>query len=121
MKKKKKKTASKKSRMERDGFHLPVRSEAKQLEGLTEEFVEAWRALRAFALSLGPQEVPHTSHRSIMFGRRLCYLFVRPKKSCVEVNFFLPRAVESELLKKVTPTGVTKKRFGHVLALVHAD
>ena len=107
--------------MERESFHLPTRSEAEQFEGLSEDFIDAWKALRTFALSLGTQEAPHTSHRSIMFGRKLCYLFVRPKKNYVEVNFFLPRAIESELLKKVTPTGGTKKRFGHVLALLHAD
>ncbi|MGZ3687160.1 MAG: DUF5655 domain-containing protein [Bdellovibrionota bacterium] len=121
MAKKKAAKRKKSTRMEREGFHLPIRSESEQFDGLSEELVDAWKALRAFALSLGAQEDPHTSHRSIMFGRKLCYLFVRPKKKMVEVYFFLPRALESELLKKVEPTGVTKKRFAHVLDLVHSD
>lgn len=62
-----KKTAKKRKTPERDSYHLPVRSESEQFEGLPEDLLEAWRQLRRFLISLGDQEI-RTSHRSIMFA-----------------------------------------------------
>ena len=102
----------------RDGYHLPVRTEDEQLAGLSEELVDAWQLLRSYLIGLGEQE-SHTSHRSIMFGRKTCYAFVRPKKNFIELNFFLPEALDSELIKKVT--AVSKTKFVHVVLLTHSD
>ena len=106
------------SKPQKEGYHLPIRTEEEQLEGLSEDLLDAWHRFRAFLVSLGEQDI-HTSHRSIMFARKTCYTFVRPKKSALEVNFFLPQALDSELLKKVT--AVSKKKFVHVLQLIHSD
>lgn len=97
---------------------MPVRSEQEQVAVLSEELQDAWGALRVFLLSLGEQEL-RTSHRSIMFARKTCYAFVRPKKAFIEVNFFMPRALRSEFLKKVE--AVSKTKWVHVLALTHPD
>jgi len=102
----------------REGYHLPVRAEEEQLAVLSDELLDAWKKLRKFLVSLGEQRI-HTSHRSIMFSRKTCYAFARPKKSFVEVNFFLPTALDSELLKKVT--AVSKVKSVHVMQLVHED
>ena len=57
---------------------------------------DAWARLRETALEFGEQRV-YASHSSIMFSRRACYFFVRPKKKMLEVCFFLGRAVKSPL------------------------
>jgi hypothetical protein len=115
-KKKQKKKQEKKPG--RDSYHLPARTEEEQIEGLTPDLLDAWRALRRFCATLGEQRI-YSSHRSIMFARKTCYAFVRPKRSFLELNFFLPRALDSELLKKVK--SVSKTRFVHVTQLIHSD
>lgn len=105
-------------RIRREGYHLPVRTEQEQFEGLSEDLQDAWGALRARLLGLGEQEL-RTSHKSIMFARKTCYAFVRPKKSFIELNIFLPRALDSELLKKVD--SVSKTKWVHIMQLTHAD
>ncbi len=105
-------------RIRREGYHLPVRSEQEQFQDLSEDLQDAWAALRAQLLALGEQEL-RTSHRCIMFARKTCYAFVRPKKSFIELNFFLPKALKSELLKKVAP--VSKTKWVHILNLTHSD
>jgi hypothetical protein len=105
-------------RIRREGYHLPQRSEQEQFEGLSEELQEAWVTLRAHLLNQGEQEM-RTSHRSIMFARKTCYAFVRPKKAFIELNFFLPEALDSEFLKKVT--SVSKTKWAHVLHVTHSD
>lgn len=105
-------------RIRSEGYHLPVRSEQEQFQGLSDDLQEAWAALRTYLLGLGEQE-PRTSNRSIMFARKTCYAFVRPKKAFIELNFFLPKALDSELLKRVTPASKTK--WAHVMQLAHSD
>jgi hypothetical protein len=105
-------------RIKREGYHLPVRSEQEQFENLSEDLQDAWAALRIHLLSLGEQEL-RTSHRSIMFARKTCYAFVRPKKKFIELNFFLPKALKSELIKKVNPASKTK--WVHVMHFTHSD
>lgn len=105
-------------RIKREGYHLPTRSEQEQFEGLSEDLQDTWKYLRRFLMSLGEQEV-RTSHRSIMFARKTCYVFVRPKKAFIELNFFLLKALKSEFIKKVTP--VSKTKWVHVMQLTHSD
>lgn len=105
-------------RIRREGYHLAVRSEQEQIQDLSEELQDVWAALKVHLLALGTQEV-RTSHRSIMFARKTCYAFVRPKKAFIELNFFLPKALDSEFLKKVEP--VSKTKWVHILHLTHSD
>ena len=53
---------------------------------------EAWERLRETAAEFGEQRI-YASHNSIMFSRKSCYFFVRPKKSFLEVCVFLGRTV----------------------------
>jgi hypothetical protein len=105
-------------RIRREGYHLPERSEQDQKQNLSEDLQDAWAKLKLFLLSMGDQEL-RTSHRSIMFARKTCYAFVRPKKAFIELNFFLPKALDSDLLKKVT--SVSKAKWIHVLHVIHSD
>ena len=54
-------------------------------QDLSEDLREAWERLRETASELGEQRI-YASHNSIMFARKTCYAFVRPKRT-------LPRAV----------------------------
>jgi predicted transport protein len=108
-----------KPKPEREGYHLPVRSESEQLAGLSPDLLEAWGALRALLLGLGEQEEIRTSHRSIMFSRKTCFAFVRPKRKFLELNFFLPEMLGSELVHKAT--AVSKTKFVHVVHVGHSD
>jgi hypothetical protein len=105
-------------RIRSEGYHLPVRSEEEQIQHLSDDLQEAWAKLKVHLLGLGEQEM-RTSHRSIMFARKTCYAFVRPKRAFIELNFFLPKALDSESLKKVS--AVSKTKWAHVLQLSHAD
>ncbi len=54
-----------------------------------------------------------------MFSRDVCYMFLRPKKSFVEVCFFLPKTLKNPLIKRTQAT--SKKKVSHLFNLVHAD
>ena len=114
-KKKKKKKAPKKSY---ENYHLPVRSEAEQVREMSEDLRDAWLKLRAFANGLGEYKF-HTSAKAMMFTRRLCYMFVRPKKAYLEVTFFSPDEIAHPQVAKATR--VSKTRASNVFKLVHAD
>ena len=85
---------------------------------LSEDLQDAWQRLRETALEFGEQRV-YASHSSIMFSRRACYFFVRPKKKMLEVCFFLGRAVKSPLVRRAMPASRTK--VAHIVHLTHRD
>jgi hypothetical protein len=92
-------------------------TEAELIDGLDEDLRDAWQKLRAFAAGLGAQRI-YASALSIMFARKVCYFFVRPKKTFLEVWIFLPREIEG--LRSMH--GPTKKaRYCNLFKLVHAD
>lgn len=85
---------------------------------LTEELSDAWERLRATAAALGEQRI-YASHNSIMFARKTCYAFVRPKKKSLELVFFLPRVIESPHIRRIQ--AVSKTKYAHTVQLVHRD
>ena len=91
--------------------------ESELVDGLEEELRDAWDKLRAFALELGPQRI-YASPQAIMFSKKICYFFVRPKKKYIEVWIFLPRKIEG--LKSVLGTS-KKEKYSNMFKLVHAD
>src|SRR6516162_1609241 len=55
-------------------------------QDLSEDLQDAWERLRETAASFGDQRI-YASHKSIMFSRKSCYFFVRPKKNfCCSLN-----------------------------------
>lgn len=93
-------------------------TEASLLAHLDDELLEAWRRLRRFAVALGPQRV-YASGRAIMFSKKVCYLFVRPRKSFLEVCVFLPVALDEP--EVASAKAVSKTRFANTVKLRHAD
>lgn len=117
-KKKKKKVGKKKpaKKYEHHPDHYNT-SEEFLIEPLEEDLKDAWFALREFGQSLGAQRI-YASGRAIMFSKKVCYFFVRPKKSYLEVVIFL-REKKSESDFKIQP--VSKTKFAHTFKLIHAD
>jgi hypothetical protein len=85
---------------------------------LSEDLQDAYERLRDTAAELGEQRI-YASHSSIMFARKSCYFFVRPKRSYLEVIIFLGRAVKSPLVKKVGDASKVKKYL--VIQIRHRD
>jgi hypothetical protein len=54
-----------------------------------------------------------------MFSRKACYFFVRPKKSMLEVCFFLGRTVKSPLVRRAMASSQTK--VAHIVHVKHRD
>ena len=93
-------------------------TEAALTQDLSEDLREAWERLRETAAELGEQRI-YASHSSIMFSRKSCYFFVRPKKSFLEVCVFLGRAVKSPQIRRVDRTSKTK--LAHIIQVRHRD
>lgn len=85
---------------------------------LSEDLREAWQRLRETAAAFGEQRI-YASHHSIMFSRKACYCFVRPKRTYLEVCLFLGRAVVSPRIQRVVPSSKTK--FAHLMRVRHRD
>ena len=70
------------------------------------------------AADLGEQRI-YASHNSIMFARKACYFFVRPKRTRLELCIFLGRTIKSPLVRKTVATSRTK--VAHLVNVVHRD
>jgi len=85
---------------------------------LPEDLMDAWERLRETATEFGEQRI-YASHHSIMFSRKACYFFVRPKKSYLEVCFFLGRKLKDPRVRMAVQT--SKVKFGHIIRVKHRD
>jgi hypothetical protein len=85
---------------------------------LSEDLREAWQRIREAAVELGEQRI-YASHSSIMFSRKSCHFFVRPKRTYLELCIFLPRAVVSPRVRKAMPSSKTK--FANLVRITHRD
>jgi len=93
-------------------------TEAALTQGLSEELRDAWERLRETAASFGDQRI-YASHKSIMFSRRSCYFFVRPKRSYLELCVFLGRTVKAAQIRRVDR--VSKSKLAHFIQIRHRD
>jgi uncharacterized protein DUF5655 len=93
-------------------------TEAALTRDLPADLQDAFERLREAAASFGEQRI-YASHNSIMFARKSCYFFVRPKKSFLEVCVFLGRAVKAPQIRRVDRTSKTK--LAHMLRVTHRD
>ena len=85
---------------------------------LSEDLRDAWERLRETAAAFGEQRI-YASHHSIMFSRKACYFFVRPKKSYLEVCVFLERAVKGpQVRQSVRPS---RRKVANILRVMHRD
>ena len=85
---------------------------------LSEDLREAYARIRETALAFGEQRI-YASHHSIMFSRKSCYFFVRPKKSFLEVCVFLGRTAKAPQIRRVDEASTRKKV--HFIRVTHRD
>jgi uncharacterized protein DUF5655 len=85
---------------------------------LSEDLIDAWERLRETARSFGEQRI-YASHNSIMFSRRACYFFVRPKRKVLEVWFFLGRTLKAPVVRKTQKA--SKLKVAHMVQVAHRD
>ena len=93
-------------------------TEAALTQDLSEDLRDAWERLREAAGAFGDQRI-YASHNSIMFSRKSCYFFVRPKKSFLEVCVFLGRMVKAPQVRRADRT--SKSKVAHIIQLRHRD
>ena len=93
-------------------------TEAALTKDLSEDLRDAYARLRDSAAALGEQRI-YASHHCIMFSRKSCYFFVRPKRDSLEVNVFLGRAVKAPQVRRVERKSKTK--LAHIVPVRHRD
>lgn len=93
-------------------------TEAALTRDLPEDLREAWDRLRETAAEIGEQRI-YASHHSIMFSRRSCYFFVRPKTKFLEVCIFLGRPLKGARVRRVIRSSSSK--FAHIVQIRHRD
>lgn len=85
---------------------------------LSDDLRDAWERLRESAASLGEQRI-YASHHCIMFSRRACYFFVRPKRQHLELCVFLDRPLKAPQVHRAMPSSKTK--YANLIRIVHRD
>ena len=93
-------------------------TEAALTAELPDDLREAWERLRETAADFGEQRI-YASHKSIMFARKSCYFFVRPKKSFLEVVFFLGRPLKAPQVKRSERP--SRSKLAHIIHITHRD
>jgi hypothetical protein len=93
-------------------------TEAALTGDLSEDLQDAWERLRETAAAFGEQRI-YASHNSIMFSRKACYFFVRPKKSFLEVCIFLGRPLKFPQIRRIVPA--SKAKLAHLVQIRHRD
>ncbi|MGA8215067.1 MAG: DUF5655 domain-containing protein [Candidatus Sulfotelmatobacter sp.] len=85
---------------------------------LSDDLRDAWERLRETAVSFGDQRI-YASHKSIMFSRKSCYFFVRPKRNCLELCVFLGRTLKAPQVRRSDPA--SKSKVYHIIQIKHRD
>lgn len=93
-------------------------TEAALTKDLSEDLRQAWERLRETAAGFGEQRI-YASHHSIMFSRRACYFFVRPRRDHLELWMFLGRTVKAPQISRVEQSSSVKA--AHRLRIRHRD
>jgi len=93
-------------------------TEAALTRDLSDDLRDAWERLREAALEFGEQRV-YASHNSIMFARKACYFFVRPKRKQLEVIFFLGRTLKARQVRKTV--AASRVKMAHIVHVTHRD
>src|SRR5262245_18347178 len=93
-------------------------TEAALTAELSEDLQDAWERLRETAAGFGDQRI-YASHNSIMFSRKSCYFFVRPKRRHLELCVFLGRTVRAPEVMRATRS--SKSKVVHTIHVTHRD
>jgi hypothetical protein len=103
---------------EKDAHDCWTTTEAALTDGLSEDLLDAWERLRETAASFGEQRI-YASHHSIMFSRKVCYFFVRPKTKYLEVCIMLGRPLKAPQVRSVMKG--SRSKFANMIRITHRD
>jgi hypothetical protein len=87
-------------------------------QDLSGDLQDAWERLRETAVSFGDQRI-YASHKSVMFSRKSCYFFVRPKTKFLEVCVFLGRTLKAPQVRRIDRASNSK--IVHIIQIRHRD
>jgi Domain of unknown function (DUF5655) len=87
-------------------------------QDLSDDLRDAWERLRETAATFGDQRI-YASHKSIMFSRKSCYFFVRPKKNFLEVCVFLGRTLKAPQVRRADRA--SRSKLYHIIHIRHRD
>src|SRR5215469_14865756 len=93
-------------------------TEAALTQELSQDLRDAWERLRETAVSFGDQRI-YASHKSIMFSRKCCYFFVRPKRNFLELCVFLGRTLKAPQVRRADRA--SKAKVYHIIHVRHRD
>jgi hypothetical protein len=93
-------------------------TEAALTEHLPDDLREAWERLRETGSEFGEQRI-YASGTCIMFSRKACYFFVRPKTKVLEVSIFLGRTVKAPQVRRTAPA--SRSKIAHIIHVRHRD
>jgi Domain of unknown function (DUF5655) len=85
---------------------------------LSDDLREAWERLRETATEFGEQRI-YASHHCIMFSRKACYFFVRPRRNVLELCFFLARPIKAPQIRRVARP--SQRKVAHIVHVRHRD
>jgi hypothetical protein len=98
--------------------HCWTTTEGALTQELSDDLRDAWERLRETAVSLGDQRI-YASHKSIMFSRKSCYFFVRPKRNFLELCVFLGRTLRAPQVRR--SDRASKSKVYHIIHIKHRD
>ncbi len=93
-------------------------TEAALTQELSDDLWDAWERLRETAVSFGDQRI-YASHKAIMFSRKSCYFFVRPKRNFLELCVFLGRTLKAPQVRR--SDRASKSKVYHIIHIKHRD
>ena len=93
-------------------------TEAALTRHLSDDLREAWERLRETAAAFGEQRI-YASHHSIMFSRKTCYFFVRPKQKYLELCVFLGRRLDAPQVRRADRA--SKSKLYNLIRITHRD
>ena len=93
-------------------------TEAALTAELSEDLTDAWERLRETAAEFGEQRI-YASHHSIMFSRKVCYFFVRPKTKYLEIWIMLGRAIKAPQVRNVVKG--SRSKYANMVRITHRD
>lgn len=93
-------------------------TEAALTSDLSDDLRDAYDRLRETAVEFGDQRI-YASGTAIMFSRKSCYFFVRPRRSSLQLCVFLGRTIRAPQVRRVEQRSTSK--LVHIIDIRHRD
>jgi len=94
-------------------------TEAALTEDLPEDLRDAWERLRESAAEIGDDLRIYASGTAIMFSRKSCCFFVRPRRKDLQLCVFLDRAIRAPQVRRAERRSTSK--VVNIIHITHRD